>query len=193
MNDSLLLEFMNRVKELELRVETLEKEVKRKNIMTKTNRFQALFDYLNDNLKEGKEHFTVSMDKIKELVGLEYLTYDEMEKIPDYRIVKGGVKFFEYGAYPDQNGVWQVEYALRPRKGIIEITDFIKRKIATSNGEYIDINAYDIHKEMKLLSRVPTVCAAMKKLKTDIDIIIGGEEDIPSSKFTIRYYKRNKE
>ena len=61
------------------------------------------------------------------------------------------------------------------------------------NGEYIDINAYDIHKEMKLLSRVPTVCAAMKKLKTDIDIIIGGEEDIPSSKFTIRYYKRNKE
>ena len=31
------------------------------------------------------------------------------------------------------------------------------------------------------------------KKSNGIDIIIGGEEDIPSSKFTIRYYKRNKE
>ena len=77
-------------------------------------------------------------------------------------------------------------------KGLtLSIVSYIKDIMAQSKikgYKYIDIISGDIHKEMKLVNKMPSVCSAMYKLRTDKDMILNTTPSGKSSTIKIRYY-----
>ncbi|MCM1306502.1 MAG: hypothetical protein NC037_06565 [Bacteroides sp.] len=67
---------------------------------------------------------------------------------------------------------------------IIEFKQAAKEK----GHKYIDLISNDIHNALKLKSRMPIVCNAMKQAMNDGDIIIHQTASGYSSTLTIRYF-----
>lgn len=72
-----------------------------------------------------------------------------------------------------------------------EIEEFINEVLLKSKREgheYVDIVSGDIHKQMHLNNKMPSVCNAMYKLKKENDVILNTTPSGKSSTIKIRYY-----
>ena len=76
----------------------------------------------------------------------------------------------------------------------LDIKNYINSlKINAKNEgkDYIILRANDIHKDLKLKSRMPAVCNAMKQLKLDDDIVLHETPSGFSSTYEIKYFVKN--
>ena len=75
--------------------------------------------------------------------------------------------------------------------GTTEIRAFIESQKAAAKQEgkqYVCLVANDIHKALRLSSRIPTVCNAMKQCMRDGDEVIRETASGFSTTFEIKYY-----
>ncbi len=82
-----------------------------------------------------------------------------------------------------------VDEAKQP--GTAKIREYIlnQKRIASEKGlSYIVLKANDIHKAMKLKSRMPAVCNAMKQSMKSADIVLHETTSGFSSTYEIKYY-----
>lgn len=81
----------------------------------------------------------------------------------------------------------------KPKTTTGDIRSYILNKIAaaeTSGEESITLRASDIHREMKLKSRFPMVCNAMRQCMKESDEILFETASGYSSSLEIKYYCR---
>ena len=73
----------------------------------------------------------------------------------------------------------------------MDIRNYIKEKLnnAKENGlSYYDIVSGDIHREMNLDNKMPSVCSVMYQLKGEKDEVLHTTPSGKSSTIKIRYY-----
>lgn len=75
---------------------------------------------------------------------------------------------------------------------IREHIDTVLRRAETRGLEYIDLISGEIHRTLGLENRMPSVCAAMYKVKSLQDEVLHTTPSGKSSTITIRYYVRNR-
>ncbi len=74
--------------------------------------------------------------------------------------------------------------------GVNEVYEYLNNILANSRGkqEFVDIISGDIHRNLNLKNRMPTVCDAMYKLMNENDEVIYAPPKKRGSRVHIRYY-----
>lgn len=193
-NKDMLIELLyDKVKQLEVRIENLEKQFDSKNKLATNDFFSGyeveirrLIKYLDEVYLNYKGEISLGIENLNEIMGLNFSS-KEFESL---KLLNNLNKVSKYFVVLQHNGVYHFNMHTQNIKqpGRLEIQKHIEKLIASSNDEYIEINALSIHKELKLTSRMPSVCAVMTQLIGANDEVIGGKN--PSSTYTVRYKKR---
>ncbi len=184
MDNNLLVELMNRVIKLEQEV----RELKKQNKPQESEKYMQLVNFLEKN--DFDNQFNISFIDLKRELDLkDSLSFNEFLKSP-YCKKLSRTKYFVHSASPDY-----INFAKRPdtKVGTFEITTHIQDIILKSTEEYVTILASDIHEQLNLFQRMPSVCKVMKKMK-DLDndsVILSDPEKLMTSKLTIKYKKSN--
>lgn len=91
------------------------------------------------------------------------------------------------------NSVFEKLPAISPQPGIKAVVDYLRNKIqsAGENGaESITIRSGELHTELNLKNRMPTVCDAMYKLQKSGDLVLERPPKGRGSRLVITYYTK---
>lgn len=141
------------------------------------------------------------MDAVKnnikvELYFYETNSYDEVESklIKYYDPVfneKGGKTILENSNKKKETKFYGNVKSTGVKLGVNDVYEYIEgvlQNAKSNHSKYIELTSRDIHKDLKLVRRMPTVCDAMYKLKKPTDIIIYSPPKGKGSSLCIRYY-----
>lgn len=153
------------------------------------------------NCKINKLILNAVKDKIKvELYFYETNCYDEIESklIEHYTPAfneKGGKYSLKGNIEKDKTKYTKnINNAIKPSSSQLSVNDvynYILKIFQNAKAEglkYIELISGDIHRDLGLVQRMPTVCSAMYKLKKPNDIIIYSPPKGKGSKLHIKYY-----
>lgn len=214
----ILLEKMERMEKenklLRIQIEDLREkvfEIERKNtnmksIVLKENsikgRTEYLINYLEKNMPENEKCRLSYMQLLVVMQLSDEITIDEFNRSYSRCIsyLNRNSDFFCTNLDENENIVegekicFSRKTSKNKKISINEICEFITNKIANSDTEFIDINAYKIQFEIGIKDRVQMVGKAMMKvydvLKGDRIVEQPKKEGVYTSKFTITYKKR---
>lgn len=184
-----------RQKMLERKINSLNLELSK---FRKTGKYSdpildKLVSLIENNMDPKHNSMTISLpySMIKEELGIPNTTAREFVNTYSRKLYTH-TDYFEHDSYYnfDKNETYYC-FAIKPEKqnyGILKIADYLKGAISNCESDYIELNAWDIHKRLNLTARIPSVIKAMDKLFDEsYDEYIDSKR---TSKYTIKYKVR---
>lgn len=150
-------------------------------------KLRSFIDFLQEKISHNGGHYMMYYSEVKRMLNIEEMSFEEFNRSMLVRKLRthGNIMLGSVSLKDDP----YIEFALYRPVGTDEIKAYIQKKIRESENEYVEIRALHIHKELGLVSRMPTVCRVMTRLMDEnTDSIVEGNE--LTSKYTIKYKKR---